>query len=71
MLEEGRAAFAVDESSTVEIAESRRAMKTKRGFDTYQENKGPNTMEPKGQVDVTFRAAEEWLRSHRDERYEP
>jgi len=40
-----------------------------RGFDTYQENKGPDIMEPKGQVDVTFAKAEEWLRRHRDERF--
>jgi arylsulfatase len=40
-----------------------------RGFDTYQENKGPDIMEPKGQADVTFATAEAWLRAHRDERF--
>ncbi len=40
-----------------------------RGFDTYQENTGPDLMEPKGQVDVTFGQAKEWLASHRDERF--
>jgi arylsulfatase A-like enzyme len=40
-----------------------------RGFDTYAENKGPDLMETKGQADVTFHAAGEWLRRHRDERF--
>ncbi len=40
-----------------------------RGFDTYQENTGPNLMEPTGQVDVTFGQAKDWLKSHRDERF--
>jgi arylsulfatase A-like enzyme len=40
-----------------------------RGFDTYRENKGPHIGEPKGQADVTFATAEEWLGRHRDERF--
>jgi arylsulfatase A-like enzyme len=40
-----------------------------RGFDTYQENTGPDLMEPKGQVDVTFGQAKAWLTQHRDERF--
>lgn len=40
-----------------------------RGFETYQENKGPKIMEPKGQADVTFRNAEEWLRRHFNQRF--
>ena len=40
-----------------------------RGFGSYVENKSPNLMEPIGQVDVTFGAAKEWLRGHRDQRF--
>ncbi|MEB2284467.1 MAG: hypothetical protein B6D46_02985 [Polyangiaceae bacterium UTPRO1] len=40
-----------------------------RGFDTYAENKSPDIMEPRGQADVTFAGAGEWLRRHRDERF--
>ena len=40
-----------------------------RGFDVYQENKSPDIMSPKGQVDVTFAKAAEWLARNRDKRF--
>ena len=40
-----------------------------RGFDSFVENKSPNIMEPKGQVDVTFAQARSWLESNRDKHF--
>jgi arylsulfatase A-like enzyme len=37
-----------------------------RGFNAYAENKSPDTLEPKGDVDATFAKAKEWLAANRD-----